>query len=166
VSPARLALLVAAPLAALIDEHAQARLAAARWGPRAVLIEVRAPPEAEPGPLTWVFADYESEASADLLLLVTLRAGAPAVRVLNEPKLVRRPALDVSRVGAQCASLQWPRGERASRWSGCDLRALRDGAPCWRARNSEGQARAFDATTGAPSAACEQPWAARDAGSG
>jgi hypothetical protein len=166
VSPVRLALLLAAPLAALVDEHARARVAAARWGPRAALIELRAPPEAEPGSLTWVFADYESDAGADLLVLVTLRPGAPSVRVLNEPKLVRRPVVDVSRIAAQCASLQWPEGERASRWSECSLRALPDGTPCWRAKSSEGRARAFDATTGAPSAACEQPWATRDAGSG
>src|SRR2546426_5813892 len=84
-----------AELPALRDE---ARAAAERFAPGAVLIELRVEPEGSGGELTWTFFDGEGDEAKDLFVDVTLRGGAPTVRLAREPKREPRPApLDLSR---------------------------------------------------------------------
>src|SRR5437870_2006971 len=97
VHTAMAALIGAAAWADLPALQIEARAAAERFAPKAVLIELRVSQEGE-GDLTWTFFDGESDRAKDLLVDVTVRGGAPSVRLLREAKSGSPPAvLDISR---------------------------------------------------------------------
>jgi hypothetical protein len=138
-----------------------AREAAVRFAPKAELIELRVSIEdADPRPV-FAFFDGQSEEAKDLVVEVSVKSGAPSVRLLREPKRDHRPpALDLSRA-ASWTALRFPDGQTPIRWEPLRLRARSDGAPCWRAKVKDVGPVYFDARSGEPSAACRQPFTVR-----
>jgi hypothetical protein len=139
----------------------QARDAALRFAPKAVLVELRVSIEdADPRPV-FAFFDGESEQAKDLFVEVSVKSGAPSVRLLRELKRDDRPpALDLSRA-VSWTTLRFPSGQAAIRWEPLRLRARSDGAPCWRAKVKDVGPVYFDGRSGEPSAACADPFKAR-----
>lgn len=154
------ALLVAAAFGpGLAEKAAEARRAAQRFAPKAVLIELHAVEEAGAAELVWTFFDGDSDPAKDLFIDVAVRGDPPTVRLLREPKRELRPAiLDLARAGVSWSGLKLAPGEAVSKWEGFRLRPRQDGAPCWRARLKEGGPVYFDARTGEQAAACAEPW--------
>ena len=159
VAAAALLAAVAALDAQLADKAAEARVAAQRFAPKAVLIELHALEEAGTTELTWTFFDGDSDEVKDFFVDVTARGGPPTVRLLREPKRELRPVLlDLARAEVPWTKLKLAEGEVVSKWEGFRLRPRKDGSPCWRARLKDGGPIYFDARTGDKSAACGEPW--------
>ena len=143
----------------LAEKSVEARRAAQRFAPKAVLIELHAVEEAGPAELVWTFFDGDSDPTKDFFVDVIVRGDPPTVRLLREPKRELRPTLlDLSRAEVSWTGLKLAEGEVVSKWEGFRLRPRRDGVPCWRARLKEGGPVYFDARTGEKAAACSEPW--------
>ena len=154
------ALLAAAlGLPELLANAAEARTAAERFAPKAVLIELKATEESGVVELTWSYFDGDSYPDKDFFVDVVVRQGAPSVRLNREPKRAQRPAaLELAKAAVVWSSLQPPATEPFSKWEGFRLRPRADGVPCWRTKLKEGAPIYFDARTGEKSDACGEPW--------